>query len=50
MKTKHLKDPEPLPQVDGVAAREWAMGWWAGIIVGAVNGVSLGILLQGWLR
>lgn len=44
-----LRKPSAPPAVEQAAAREWAAGWWAGIAVGAINGVALAVL-AGWLR
>lgn len=44
-----LGRPTEAPAVQQAAAREWAAGWWAGIAVGAINGVALAVL-AGWLR
>lgn len=48
MKHTSLPPPADLPQVDGVAMRDWARGWYAGLIVGCVNGMGLAVLL-GWV-
>lgn len=45
-----LQPPTPTPAVEQAAAREWAAGWWAGILVGAVNGLALGPVLFGAVR
>lgn len=43
-----MRRPSPLPQITD-AASTFARGWWAGAVVGAVNGMALAVLL-GWLR
>lgn len=47
--TQRLRAPAALPQITDTPAREFSRGWWAGIAVGAVNGVALAVL-AGWLR
>ena len=47
--TARMRKPTALPPVDSAAAREWASGWYAGMLVGIVNGLGLAVLL-GWLR
>ena len=44
-----LGAPSRIPPVDQAAQAEWVAGWWAGLAVGAVNGVALAVVL-GWLR
>lgn len=44
-----LGKPTAIPPVQQAAAIEWAAGWWAGIVVGLVNGVALAVI-AGWLR
>lgn len=44
-----LGKPSRIAPVQQAAAYEWAAGWWAGIVVGAVNGVGLAVI-AGWLR
>ncbi len=46
---QRLPQPGALPHITDEPAREFARGWWAGIAVGAVNGLALAVLL-GWLR
>lgn len=41
--------PTPLPPLDGVAAREWAVGWWHGIAVGFITGVAACVFVAKWM-
>ncbi|KQR55653.1 hypothetical protein [Acidovorax sp. Leaf160] len=48
-RTRRLPAPAELPRISDTAARAWSRGWWAGITVGAVNGMAVAVL-AGWLR
>ncbi len=48
-RARRLPVPAALPSITDSAARAWSRGWWAGITVGAVNGLAVAVL-AGWLR
>lgn len=42
---KRLGDPQPLPTVTEAEAHSYFQGWWAGLAIGGVCGVSIGVIL-----
>lgn len=44
-----LPPPSPLPTVADDPRRAWSHGWWAGIAVGAINGIGGAVLIASYL-
>jgi hypothetical protein len=42
---RRLSKPQPLPQITAEEMRGWQEGYWQGMSVGAVLGLSVGVLV-----
>lgn len=48
-RVRRLSKPEPLPQVTAEEMRGWTEGYWQGLSVGAICGLSIGVLVGRYL-
>lgn len=44
-RARRMREPEPLPDITETPREAFLAGWWGGICIGLVTGLSVGIVI-----